>query len=347
MKKVFRNLTLLMVSASLFMACSSDKDDFIDPYIPEATESEVAEEIANVVKALKDIDGKTDGADVSEFIAILESSDLTAKTNEFTVFAVENAVNADFDEPENTSRHSAIDTRGSKYNMYYHMLAGKIDVRNIKADKDYVYKTINGKNVIISKRNNIVYVNGVPMKKNEFFGNRYGKGSHIYCVKNPIPEKEESINSDENKKNAYDIQVFNIVDGKEVVSKDAIVMAFELDGYKQNLIAKVRANDDGLATIIYKGSKPLYYKAMNKQYSYIYNGFMVAGMYTSKNIKNALPYDNVRIKGQLYEPAVGKPILADMNGDGKINYQDKQGKKFLELKKNETTNNIYLADKSK
>lgn len=352
MKKMFRSFALLMMGASLFVACSSDDKDDVLPgperpevITPEATEAQAKEEIANVVKALKEINGELNGADVSEFIAALEASDVTAKTNEFTVFAVEDEVEFVFDEPADNARSFA--ARGRNIDMNYHILAGKIDVQHLGADKDYVYKTINGKDVMISKRNNVVYVNGVAMKKNEFFGNKHGKGSHIYCVKNPVPEKTESMNSEANKKGAYDLRVMNIVNGRLAPSKDALVMAFEMDGYKQTLIAKVRANDDGRATIVYHGNKPVFYKAVNRQYSYIYNGFMVAGIYTSENIASALPYENVIIKGKEYQPIEGGVMLADTNGDGKINYQDRQGKKFLELKKGEELNTIYLADKSK
>lgn len=353
MKKIFRGFALLIMSASVFVACSSNDDvkpegEAERPVVdaPKASAEEVKEELKNIIVALKEFQADdVNGASISEFITQLESDNVAAETNHFTVLAVEDANPTVVEDGEAEAR-VAYAAGGRRFNMNYHILAGKIDFKHIGADKDYVYKTINGDDVMISKRNNVVYVNGVAMKKNDYFKHQHGKGSHIYCVKDEVPTEQESIHSNGNKEGAYDIRVMNIEqNGVLKPSKDAVVVAFEEVGKGLRFIQNVRTNDDGYATVIYKGNNNVVYKAGNRQYSYIYYGFLIDGIYNKDNIKNKLIYENVRIKGQLYDPQVGDIALVDLNGDAKITNQDKAGRKFQKLDKGAELNMIHLASK--
>lgn len=350
MKKLFTHslITFALVSAIGFSSCSDNDDnnptgETPEVTIPEASKEEVAKELEAISKALKAING-SDDLQLTDFIREFSDSEFNLDTDELTVFAFEDDRNENPDEFEGETLAAKVTkaTASSKKNVHKHILKGKHNFNFVKADKEYVYKTINGNEIIISKRNNVIYVNGVAMKKNEFYNNTHGKGSHIYCVKDVLPEDKVSASKVDN---VYDIRVMQITgDTKNpyTPSKDAFVILFEENGnggYKQ--IGKVRTNDQGYTSVFYKGNKNLYYKASLQEYKYIYKGFLVAGMYTSADeVKNALPHDGL---APIFQPKLGGVKFLDTNGDGKIDYNDKKGPKFIKLDKDAELNTVYLA----
>ena len=349
MRKVFGHLLVAVVLTTgmgTFISCSDD--DTIDVLekapevnIPEATTEEVSKELSSIAKALKEIQG--DDLLISDFITQFSNASFDLNTDELTVFAFEDDRDENPDEFETSLRSVENKTTTTK-NIYHHILRGKHNLNYVTADKEYVYKTINGTELIISKRNNVMYVNGIAMRKNEYYKNNHGKHSHIYIVKNEVPEDQISASK---VKNVYDIKVVNVNTGNTAnpytASKDAFIIVFEENeygGYRQ--IDKVRTNDEGYASIFYNGDKNIYYKASNQGYKYIYKGFMVAGMYQSEEeVKNALPHTGM---SPIFTPKLGGIKFLDVNGDGTIDFNDKKGPKFIKLDKKSNLNTIYLAN---
>lgn len=346
MKKIFRSATLAVaLLAFTFVSCSDeDKENPIgeNPIvnIPEASEAEVKKELTAIATALGEIQGE--GVQLNDFIAGFSSATFDLDTDELTVFAFEDDRAEDPDEFEEATTKAGARATAKSKNIHHHILKGKHNFNFVTADKDYVYKTINGTSLVISKRNNVIYVNGVAMKKNEYFGNKHGKKSHIYCVKDELPEDQISASKVDN---VYDIKVVELtgdVKNPYRASKDAFVIVFEKDGYDYRFVDKIRTNDEGLVSVFYDGNKELCYKASNRNYKYIYKGFLVAGMYLSQSeVDNALPHTNM---SPIFMPKVGGVKFLDMNGDGVIDFNDKKGAKFIKLDKSEELNTIYLAD---
>ncbi len=289
MKKFFYLSIAMLTLVFSSVACSDDDDPKI----------ENNKELKQVISKLETMKGVTD------FTQVLKSTDgIDVGTGSITVFAVE-------DKTESTlSADGAI----TKDNIVRHIATGIHSLP--KSDKDTVIiKAINKESIKLTMKDGKVLVNGISMESSEpvMAGN-----SQIYVITDVLPATPATISN------------FTVYEANEEwaegadekkPSNGAFIKFYEFSDDKYVLVDSAKTDTEGKVAFSHYYTEDLFYNVENGEKTFLRENYQVVGLFTTQaQIDEAPEYatgtDLDKIK-------LGALRIADINGDGVINEDDK------------------------
>ena len=292
----------MLISMFLITSCS-DKDE---PN-PPASETQLEE----VIKKLNEVEG------VDDFVKALKSIG-NVQEEKLTVFAAKN--------------YSS--TRSADGTLKRHIAKGANDIKSFSGDT-LVLQTLSGEELYVIKTGDGgILVNGIALAQD----NRITAGqSYIYVLANIIPETKVFLEP------KYEIK-FTVLEcnrswspennAETFPSDDAAIVLYKKNGNDYNPIDSIRTDAKGKAILKHSHTGELYYTVENGDMVMSYGGYMPVGVFTSQAEidANGVMY---RTNTFLDDLKPGSIKLADLNGDGLINEDDKLASEYFMVDKDD------------
>ena len=305
----------MLISMFLITSCS-DKDD-----VPDLPPGE--KQIQQVLKELDKVEG------VNEFVQALTKASSTIgnmQEEKLTVFAAKNFVATRAAGDETLKRHIA---------------KGATDIKSFSGDT-LKLQTLSGEELYVTKTDDgKVLVNGIPLAQD----NRLSAGeSYIYIVSETLPTKEIFF------KPKYEIK-FTVLEyntgwsvennATTFPSDAALITLYKQTNDKYTPIDSARTDSKGYASIKHSYTGELYYTVSNGNWVTNYGGYKPVGIFISQAEidANRIAY---KTNSSLDELKPGSVKLADLNGDGVINSDDKLDSEYFMVDWNDEVA-VYLT----
>jgi len=319
MKKILFISVLSLITTSLFMACDSDDPEVTPP-------SKGAEQIEQVIKELEK------NSEVKEFTSALKSaaSSLNVEEEKLTVLAAKNF---------NPLKSTAENISPGITTLKRHIVKGAYNFSAMTTN-EMELKSIANDVLYVTKENGKTLVNGIPVSSTS--PTKAGD-SYIYVVDETIPDAKDIPET----KNKIAIKVLECNEAwseqnnvESTVSNQVTITFYEKKGDKYNEISSIESDEKGEVVFNHNYSDNLYYNVKKEGKKTSYSDYLPVGVFTSQNQIDSYP--EYRTGSILDMVSPGSIKLADINGDGIIDEQDKVSSEYFSVEINDEQT-VYLV----
>lgn len=311
-------ITCLLVLVAVGWTSCDDKDPVEKPKTEtqkqiEAISAELAKvpEVSTFAKAFKNV------------------NNIDESVSEMTVLAFKNSDAAT--QRANISESNVI--------LMRHIIKGKHDITNFTTDS-LKLTSISGEMLAITRYNNQILVNGIPLSKTEYTA---AGNSYIYVVDKIVPDIKEVIKP----KYTFKIEVFDCNEQWQTgaqpysPSENAKVRFYRLVGANLVQVDSVVTNTQGGAVYNHNYDSGLFCMIENFQRKPLIDGYVIGGIFTSQTeIDN---YPKYKTNTDLDNLKPGSLKLLDLNGDGIIDKQDQLALPVFMVDNSVEKETVYLA----